>query len=140
MAAAVYAIRSVVTRNPLYILLTGLAAVFTLREFHFDWVHSGVYVMLAALGVWAGLWRKRLAGPLRDSQHTSWLIATFAAYLLSQLIARRAFRAVPGEGPIHRSLEECAETAAHLIFIATSLVGDWRRYTPSGGRSEAEGK
>jgi len=134
LAGAVYAVRSAVTRNPLYVLLTVLAVIFTLREFHFDWVHDGVYVMLAALAVWAAAWRKRLAGPLKDFQHTSWLIATFAAYVLSQLIARRAFRVIPGEHQIHRSLEECAETAAHLMFIATSLVGDWRRYVPSGGR------
>jgi len=123
----IYAIRSVATRNPLYVLSAVLAVIFTLREFHFEWVHHGVYAMLAGLAIWTVIWRKKLVRPLKDYQHTSWLIATATAYLLSQLIARRAFRPIPGEDQIHRSLEECAETAAHLMFIATSLVGNWRK-------------
>lgn len=127
LVALVYATRSLVTRNPLYILLTALAVAFTLREIHFDWTHKGIYVMLACIGVWAGLWRVRLREPLRDWRHTSWLIATFAAYFLSQVIARRAFRFIPGEHAIHIQLEEWAETTAHLLFMATCLVGSWRR-------------
>jgi len=126
-AAAIYAVRAACTRNALYILMTALGAAFTLREFHFDWTHEGIYVMLGGLGVWTYLWRRRLVEPLRDWRHTSWLIATFGAYFLSQLIARRAFRGIPGEHEIHRSLEECAELAAHLMLIITSLVGNWRK-------------
>ncbi len=127
LVALVYATRSLVTRNPLYILLAALAAAFTFREIHWGWTHKGIYVMLACIGVWAGLWRGRLGGPLRDWRHTSWLIATFAAYFLSQVIARRAFRFIPGEHAIHAQLEEWAETTAHLLFMATCLVGSWRR-------------
>lgn len=132
IVAGVYILRSVWTRNRLYIILAGLAAIFTMREFHFEWMDKGVYFLLAALGMWALLWRKSLVYPLAEKQHTSWLVATCFAYVLSQLIARRAFRCVPGEHEIHRSLEECAETAAHMMFIATSLVGSWRKYHTSG--------
>jgi len=127
VAAAVYAGRAACTRNALYVLMTALGAAFTLREIHFDWTHEGIYVMLAGLAAWAFLWRKRLGEPLRDWRHTSWLVATFGAYFLSQVIARRAFRGIPGEHDIHRSLEECAEFAAHLMLIVSSLVGKWRR-------------
>ena len=85
--------------------------------------------MLAGIGVWTGLWHRRLREPLRDWRHTSWLIATFAAYFLSQVIARRAFKIIPGEDAIHVPLEEWAETTAHLLFMATCLVGSWRRAT-----------
>lgn len=128
-AAVIYAIGFGRTRNPLLGLLATLAVALSIREFHFDWAGKGIYVMLAALGVWAVLWRSRLAGPLTDWRHTSWLLATMAAYVLSQVIARRAFRFVPGEQVIHRPLEECAETAAHLMLIVTSLLGSLRRKT-----------
>ena len=131
----IYAIRFIRTRNPLFILMTVLALTLMLREFHFewrtaeshfDWTGKGLYVALAALGVWAVRWRNRLIEPLRDSKHTSWIIATFWVYFLSQLIARRAFRGIPGEHEIHRSLEEYIEMAGHLMLIITSLVGSWR--------------
>ncbi len=137
LVALVYAARSLVTRNPLYIVLTALAAAFTLREIHFGWTHKGIYVMLVCIGIWAGLWRGRLRGPLRDWRHTSWLIATFAAYFLSQVIARRAFRFIPGEDAIHIPLEEWAETTAHHLFLITSLVGSWRRMPASPGRAKS---
>ncbi len=125
--ALLYAIRATCARNRLFVLLSALAVAFTLREFHFDWMHHTIYWMLAALGIWALLWRKHLARPLRDFRHTSWLIATCGAYVLSQAIARRAFRFVPNEQIIHRSWEEVAETVAHVMLIATSLVGSWGR-------------
>jgi len=127
LVALMYAVRSLVTRNPLYILLTALAIAFTLREIHFDWTSKGIYVMLVFIGIWAGLWRGRLRVPLTDWRHTSWLIATFVAYFLSQVIARRAFKFIPGEQAIHIPLEEWAETTAHHLFLVTSLVGSWRR-------------
>ena len=124
--AVIYAVRFALTRNRLFLLLAGLATAFTLREFHFDWTHKGIYIMLVGLGIFALLCRKNLRVSLGDWRHTSWLLATFGAYFLSQLIARRAFRIFPGEHEIHRSLEECVETAAHVLFLVTSLVGSWR--------------
>ena len=121
----VYAVRAYVTRNPLYILLTALTFSLTMREIHFTGTHKGIYVALVVVGIWTFAWRNRIAEPLKDWRHTSWLIAALGAYLLSQVIARRAFRGVPGEQEIHRSLEECAETIAHLMLIVTSLVGNW---------------
>ncbi len=141
LVALVYAMRSLVTRNHLYILLTALAVAFTLREMrddaYFKWTKQGIYVMLVCIGIWAGLWRNRLRVPLRDWRHTSWLIATFAAYFLSQVIARRAFRFIPGEDAIHIPLEEWAETTAHHLFLITSLVGSWRRMPRQPGSTES---
>lgn len=138
LVALVYATRSLVTMNPLYILLTALAATFTCREIHWDWTSHGVYVMLAGIGVWAAVWHKRLREPLRDWRHTSWLIAAFAAYFISQVIARRAFKFIPGEKAIHIPLEEWVETTAHLLFLATSLVGSWRRVLTQPARPKEQ--
>jgi branched-subunit amino acid ABC-type transport system permease component len=125
--ALIYVIRSIVTRNPLYVLLAVLCFSLTMREIHFTGTGNGIYVALVVVGIWAFVWRNRLAGPLSDWRHTSWLIATAVMYILSQVIARRAFRPIPGEHEIHRSLEECIETAGHLLFIVTALVGNWRK-------------
>jgi hypothetical protein len=128
LAAAIYTVRAVRTFNPLYIIVAALGIALTWREIHRAWAHEGIYVALGVVGIWTVLWHKRLLEPLRDYRHTSWLIAMFTAYFFSQLIARRAFKAIPGEHEIHRSLEECAETAAHVVFIVAALVGNWKRY------------
>ena len=131
LVAVIYAVRALITRSRLCILLAALAAAFTIRENqdlpYMSWAHEGIYVMVAIIGVWAAVWAKSLAKPLRDWQHTSWVVATFWAYLVAMLIGRRAFKGIPGEHEIHRSLEESAETVAHMMFLATSLVGSWRR-------------
>ncbi|MGC9454587.1 MAG: hypothetical protein ACP5HU_06955 [Phycisphaerae bacterium] len=128
LIALVYLVRSVKTSNPLYMLLAAMAVVFTLREIHFGWMDKGVYIGAAVVGVWAVLWRRRLAEPLRDRRHTSWLLATIAAYAVAVMIDRRFFQFIPGEDDIHRPLEEWAETAAHLLFLVTAMLGGWRKF------------
>lgn len=134
--AIAYAVRTARVSSPLYLLLTVFAAVLTLREIHFGWMDKGVYVGAAVVGVWAVVWRKRLIVPLRDYRHTSWLLATFAAYAVAVMISRRFFRFVPGESEFHRSMEEWAETAAHLVFMVTAILGDWRKYPRFGEQVE----
>jgi len=136
LVAAVYVVRAARTRSHLHVLLAALAVIFALREFHWDWMHHSVYYMLAALGGLAAIWGRKLAAAMRDWRHTSWVMATFTAYVLSQMIARRAFRSIPGEHEIHRSLEEWAETTAHLMFLVTALVGSWRAAPTDAGRPE----
>ena len=128
VATAIYWSRAIATRNPLAIVLTGLTASLLCREIHFDGMSRAIFVLLGFVGVWFVAWRDILAGPLRDRRQTSWLIATLATYFLSQLIAKRVFKFVPGEIPIHSKLEEAVETVAHLMMIITSLVGSWKVY------------
>ncbi len=125
---AIYAIRSAVTFNPLFVVLTFLTASLLCREIHFSGMDKIIYGCMAVTGAWMVLWRRRLIRPLTDWRHTSWLICTMATYVLSQVIARRAFRFVPGEDPIHSKIEEGVETMAHLMLIITSLVASWRNY------------
>jgi len=135
---AVYAVRVLVTRNPLSMVLWVLSASLFCRELHFAGTDTGIYVMVAGVVIWAVAWRNLLAESLKDRRHTIWLLATLSAYLLSQLIARRVFRFVPGEQAIHSKLEEGVETMGHLMLFVTSLSGRWTRYRPLRGRGAGE--
>jgi hypothetical protein len=130
----VYLLRSWRQRSALFLLLGVLAFAMALRELHdlpwLGFVKTGVYVALGGVIAWGVLWRDRVWKCLStDWRHTSWLAATFFAYFLAVVIQRRAFRFIPGEHHIHRSLEECAEFIAHGLFIATCLIASWRRQT-----------
>jgi hypothetical protein len=132
---ALYAIGAVRTRNPLFTVLAALAFSLLCREIHFRGMDRAIYPMLAVVGFWALLWRKRLVEPLTaDWRHTTWLIATAGAYVFALLMDRRVFKPIPGENPIHSKLEEGAETMAHVVFIITSALARWRRARPPAGR------
>lgn len=123
IAAMVFAFKAVLQRNPVALLLGCFAVIAWLREWHFDWVHHGVYVLLAILGGWIWLWRKRLR-PFADAgSFLPWFKATMVIYVLAVLLARRAFRDVlPYEDVVNTQLEETMENVAHLMLLITSFV------------------
>ena len=133
-AVAIYAARAAITRNPLCYVLVGLSASLLCREIHFEWTHRGIYVMLAGVAIWALAWRRWIARPLRDFRHTSWVVATLWAYVVAFLLYKRVLRVLPGEGRLHNFLEEGLEIVAHLMLVAASLMGSWRRYRRAGVR------
>ena len=143
---AIYAVRAVVTRKPLFLMLTFLAAAMLLREIeweHLDmigwmsrgiifWTHLGIYTAFVVVAVWMVLWRKKIADTLKDRWYISLVSASVWAFILSQLIARGVFDAkrlaiIPNEDEIHLFLEEAVETAGHVLWIAGAIVGSWRR-------------
>ena len=139
IALALYALRFVITRNPLYMIVTMLAAALLCREIHFPLTHHVVTVLAPVAVVWALIWHKRLREPVRDWRHTSWLMAAFWAYVFSQFITKRVFSEgriaiIPRENDIHTQLEESLETVAHCVFIMAALVGNWRRYGKGAAR------
>ena len=82
--------------------------------------------MLAVLGL---VWHERVLGFLRRQPTVRvWLVATGGTYVLSQAIARRAFRDVmPNEAEVYSDMEEMIEVLSHLMLFVTLLVGSWRR-------------
>jgi len=134
--AAVFALRRWRTGNPLCAILAGLAVAFTCREIHFAGTDVGVKVALGVLVIWAVVWRRRLAGPIRDTGQFAWVIASGLAYALSMVVAKRVFSArhlalIPNEEVIHVTLEEGLELAAHLLLLLSAVMGSWKTRTAS---------
>ncbi|MCE5326905.1 MAG: hypothetical protein LLG01_10885 [Planctomycetaceae bacterium] len=129
VALAAYWIKSILTRNPLYLVLTLMTGSLLCREIHFTGMDKAIYVLGVLVVITLIAWRKTLVAPLADWRHNSWLIAAVVTYVLSQAVARGAFKFIPGVRAMHLQLEEGIETAAHLVLIVTSLVGSWRRYS-----------
>ena len=147
----IYAVRAIVTRKPLFLMLTVLAAAMLLREIEWehlgmaDWMsdgiiigtHLGIYTAFVVVAVWAVLWRARIADTLKDRWYVSLVAASVWAFILSQLVARGVFdekrlAVIPNEDEIHLFLEEAVETTGHVLWIAGAIVGSWRR----GNRKE----
>ncbi len=128
IAGAVFALRSVLQRNPLYLLMAAFAVIAWLREWHADWIHHGVYYLLAGLMIWAWLWRDKIRPYALQGYFMPWLKSTVAIYVLGVLLARRAFRDfLPNEEAVNTPLEETMENVAHGMLLIMSLLGSWRR-------------
>ena len=119
--------------GPLYILLVFLTASLLFREIHLDYTGKAIYVCLAVALIWGYRWRERLKPQLEKGPTFPWLTATLFTYFISQAIARRFFRIIPGEELLHVPLEEAAETAGHLM----QENGTWME--PCRGRCDSSG-
>lgn len=120
--------RSAWQRSLLYLLLAGFALAAWLREIHFEWTDTGVYVFLLVLIGLAWWWRERLKPMAQAGIFLPWFKGTLAAYFLSVLIARRVFRdLLPNEELMHVPLEEVMENVAHSMLLVTAVVGSWSR-------------
>ena len=122
-------IRLGVQRLEYHLLLTLLACAILLREIHWDWTTKFVYAAVVALAIWGWVRRNRMNRFLDPNPWARvWLIATGCTYVLSQAVARRAFRSIlPEEDRFYDDLEELLECTAHTMLIVTILVGSWAR-------------
>ena len=114
-------------RKQFFFFMAALTVAFFCREWHFAGTSKGIYIALALLGVWGFMQKDKLFETIGNGRYKIWLFATFATYLLSQLIARRVFRYVclPMEDQLHILLEETVETSAHLMLMPPSKVRHW---------------
>jgi hypothetical protein len=89
--AALYWVRCMVTRNPLYTVMMVASATLLLRELHWDpAMKVAAYPILIGCFVWMFIWSDILAEPFkRDRKHTIMLIATLVAYLFAQSVEKR---------------------------------------------------
>ncbi|NRA01745.1 MAG: hypothetical protein HRU00_03995 [Myxococcales bacterium] len=110
------------TRDPLQQVLTGLSAVFLMREIHLYDYNPPTYVALVLAAIWIWRWRYRLVAPFLRPGTRSLVYGALFTYLLSQLLDRRALRILPYEQSIRLGAEEMMENLGHLLWIATALV------------------
>lgn len=139
VAAVVLAcIRLAVTRERFHLLLLAVAMTVLLREIHWEWTTKFVYISLAAITIIAVLWRDHVFVYVdRQPAVRVWLTATAITYVLSQAIARRAFRGViPNEDAVHTTMEEFIELVSHTMLVVTVLVGPWVRAAARGSAPE----
>jgi len=121
IATIIYFIRAITSKNPVFIILTTLAAAFLCREIHFEGTSTGIYIALVGLGIWGILWQDKIFEGLEKGKLLQWTVATFSIYLLSQLVARRVFRFMPLEDTLHVPFEEMLESGAHIALIITAF-------------------
>ena len=131
--AGVYWIRTIATRNPLYMILMILTGTLLLRELHWDpAIKDAAIPMVAVCLVWALIWWDLLRRPLADRKHTVWVVAAVVTFALGQIIDRRALKFLPDEGVIHSKYEESVEVAGHTAMLIAAMVGSWLHYGPGG--------
>ncbi|MCY2931239.1 MAG: hypothetical protein NTV86_17475 [Planctomycetota bacterium] len=112
-----------------YFIAAALAVIaFPLRA----WVTRGARGGVPTLHVHVECWLSKSVGRAMraDWRHTSWFLATFAAYAVALIVQRRTVKWGPSEQEMHRSLEEWTETVAHAMFVVSSLVA-WRLKKPA---------
>ncbi len=122
IALSLFAWTAFQTRDPLQQVLTGLSAVFLMREIHFYGSHRATYLGLMLAAIWIWRWRHRLIAPFLRPGTRSLVYGALFTYLLSQLLDRRALRILPYEQTIRLGAEEMMENLGHLLWIATALV------------------
>ena len=125
IALLIFALRLKLGHGPLYPILVFLTASLLFREIHLDYTGDAIYVCLVITLIWVIRWRERISPQLQEGPVFPWLIATLFTYSISQAIARRFFRIIPGEELLHVPLEEATETAGHIMLIVTSCAGAW---------------
>lgn len=121
-AVLVCAVRWLVRRDRLHLVLTVLAAALLCREIHFPGTHRGIYVAGAIIALWCVLWRKSLIKQVWRTAKGRWLTVAVWSYFVSLLIQRRALKFLPDETMMHIRLEEVTENVAHLLFLIAALV------------------
>ena len=139
-AVVVMFVRWLGERQPLVLILLALDVAFFCRELHFKGTSMGVYVALPLIGIWTLLWWRNIRDDLRCSGTTPYLFFGFMTYVLSQAVARRAFRGIlplEADSDVFRTgLEEVLENVAHLAMLFVALRGFARR---SEDEEEEEG-
>lgn len=131
VAVLVMLVRWLGERQPLTLILLGLDATFLCRELHFEGTGAGVYVALLLVGIWTLFWWRNIRDDLLGSSTTPYLLFAFMTYVLSQAVARRAFRDIlplEADSDVFRTgLEEVLENVAHLAMLFVALRGFARR-------------
>jgi len=110
------------TRAELVLALLVVSVAFLCREIHFAGSDLLAHLTLLVVTLWT--WRRwpQMRATLAAWPARCWLVASFASYVLSQVVARRLFRGLPNERALHVPVEEFLETVAHVLFLWTAWL------------------
>lgn len=133
LALAVFVIRACRHRCLLMVLMAAMAAGILGREIHYEGSTVVAFATLAAC-IAVGWWRYEAIKPaLSRGAVARWILMTGLAYVLAVAVAKGWLKWVlPTEGkalwwtstPVDKKeLEETLENVAHLMLLATALMG-----------------
>lgn len=127
LAAVLYCVAAAKRRSILFGLLAVMAINFTFRELRehpqLEFMYRWVYVFAGAIAVLGVVFIRRVVEEFNaDPRHASWMLAMMFAYFIAIVEQRRAFAFIPEEQSVHRSLEECMEDIAHVVYILSAVM------------------
>ncbi len=113
-------IRLIITRNPFWGWMLGLAAVFLCREWHFAGTSAGVYVGLVILIALAGWKQDKWQADFSGRTSMTFIALAFTFYFLSQSLDQGWWGFLIGKPTWKMPLEETLEIFGHAsITLAT---------------------
>jgi hypothetical protein len=128
VAAGVYWLKAIFTRNVTYVIMLAIVACLLLRELHWaPTIKIAIFPLLGICFFWLLMWRDVVDKPSQNPWQTVFLILALSTYAAGQLIEKRVFKFVPGEDMLHTQLEETVEFCGHVFFLFAAVVGNWRR-------------
>lgn len=128
VATALFVMRAFCYRMEVDFILAVMSVNFLCREIHFVGTDNGVVIVAAFVLIWVLLRKNQIWASIEHAKLLQIsLSGTAFTYLLSILIARRAFSidylaVLPNEAHVHVALEELIENIAHLMLIFCGIV------------------
>ena len=121
------------TREPVTCAAALLGIALTCREIHFKGSNFLIFVAVVTALFWGWPRRRMLLAALRKRIELQWYAGALWSYFLSQVVAHRPFKGLPGELRLHVPIEEMLESVGHVVIFCSAVLA-WQR-----ARSTAEG-
>lgn len=129
LAAIIYWLKAIWTRNMTYVVLAALCESLLLRELH--WSHEikvAIYPLLAMWLFWGIAWRDLMDHPSVNPRHSRLFIAALFTFFLAQLVEKKVFKFMPyARTPLHTQYEEIIEFSGHLMLCLAAIFASLKR-------------
>lgn len=129
LAAMIYWLKALWTRNMTYVVLAALCSSLLLRELH--WSHAikvAIYPLLAMWLIWGIAWRDLIDLPSVNPRHSRLFFAALFTFFLSQLVEKRVFSFMPYDRTVlHSQYEEVVEFAGHFMLLMAAVFANLKR-------------
>lgn len=129
LAAIIYWLKALWTRNMTYVVLAALCGSLLLRELHWDYtIKVAIYPLLAMWLVWGVAWRDLMDHPAVNPRHSRLFVAALFTFFLAQLVEKRAFDFMPYDrSGLHSQYEEVVEFSGHFMLFLAAIFANLRR-------------